>query len=350
VFGAPWTNPAGEVRSDGADRWSDVADSVYPEAIEDAYRMAQSRREAETLSRRIEGALSKDADSLARKIGNLAQDLAEAGRAEEYKRKGELLKCALHHVRVGDAEIVAVDPASGEKVMIQLDPELTPVENLEACFARYRKVSRGVTALQIQLDEARRGLAATQSLRETLQGIMNQAQPDLKSLAALASQPAVGKLITRNAVRSTASRQPGNLSPKRTVPSRLLPKKFRTDEGLEIWVGRSDDGNDYLTTRMAHGNDLFFHLDGYPGSHVILRTEGRAAPPAESILAACELAVHFSKLKNATRADVHVAAVKDVRKPKGAKAGLVFVLKAKNVHLRRDSRRLQNILASRMDV
>jgi predicted ribosome quality control (RQC) complex YloA/Tae2 family protein len=114
-------------------------------------------------------------------------------------------------------------------------------------------------------------------------------------------------------------------------------------------VGRSDEANDYLSTRLARGNDLFFHLEGYPGSHVVLRTEGRAAPPPDSLLDACELAVHYSKLKNANRADVHVAPIKNVKKPKGAKPGLVFVRGGRTIHLKRDPRRLQNILASRLD-
>jgi predicted ribosome quality control (RQC) complex YloA/Tae2 family protein len=136
---------------------------------------------------------------------------------------------------------------------------------------------------------------------------------------------------------------------RKEVPARLLPRRFRTGDGLEIWVGRSDEGNDYLTTRLARGNDLFFHLDGYPGSHVVLRTEGRSNPPSPALLDACELAVHFSRLKAAGRADVHVAPIKNVRKPKGAKPGLVFVTGGKTIHVRRDPKRLENVLASRVD-
>jgi predicted ribosome quality control (RQC) complex YloA/Tae2 family protein len=142
---------------------------------------------------------------------------------------------------------------------------------------------------------------------------------------------------------------PAKAQVNREVPSRLLPKRYRSEPGLEIWVGRSDEGNDYLTTRLARGNDLFFHLEGYPGSHVVLRTEGRADPPQEAILDACELAVHFSKLKNASRADVHLTQIKNVKKPKGTKPGLVYVLRGKTIHLRRNPKRLQNILASRLD-
>ncbi|MFQ5418199.1 MAG: NFACT RNA binding domain-containing protein, partial [Myxococcota bacterium] len=108
-------------------------------------------------------------------------------------------------------------------------------------------------------------------------------------------------------------------------------------------------GNDLLSTRLARGKDLFFHLDGAPGSHVVLRTEGRSDPPAEAILDACELAVHYSKAKNATRADVHVVPIKNVKKPKGAKPGLVMVHGGKTIHLRRMRTRLDRILASRLD-
>jgi len=136
---------------------------------------------------------------------------------------------------------------------------------------------------------------------------------------------------------------------KYEVPRRLLPRRYRTAGGLEIWVGRSDEGNDLLSTRLAAGNDLFFHLDGAPGSHVVLRTAGRKDPPSEAVLDACELAVHFSKAKNATRADLHIVPIKNVSKPKGAKPGLVMVHGGRTFHLKRMGTRLERILDARID-
>jgi predicted ribosome quality control (RQC) complex YloA/Tae2 family protein len=136
---------------------------------------------------------------------------------------------------------------------------------------------------------------------------------------------------------------------KRSVPRRLAPRRYPTAGGLEIWVGRSDAANDFLTMRLARGKDLFFHLDGAPGSHVILRTEGRDDPPSEAVVDACELAVHYSKAKNATRADVHVVPIANVKKPKGAKPGLVYVHGGRTVHLRRTPARLQRLLESRVE-
>jgi len=135
----------------------------------------------------------------------------------------------------------------------------------------------------------------------------------------------------------------------RSMPRKLHPRRYRSHDGLEIWVGRSDEGNDFLTTRFARGKDLFFHLDGAAGSHVILRTEGRDDPPSESVLDACELAVHHSKQKAASRADVHVVPIKNVKKPKGAKRGLVYVTGGKSIHLRRDAARLERLQNARID-
>src|SRR5690606_12448096 len=128
------------------------------------------------------------------------------------------------------------------------------------------------------------------------------------------------------------------------LPPRLVPRVYTSADGLEIWVGRNDEGNDLLTTRLARGNDLFFHLDASPGSHVVLRTEGRPDPPSASLLDACGLAVHFSKARRATSAVVLVAPIKNVHKPKGAKPALVYVSGGRHVRLRRDPARLARLL------
>ena len=135
----------------------------------------------------------------------------------------------------------------------------------------------------------------------------------------------------------------------RGIPARFVPRRYASRDGLEIWVGRSDEGNDYLTTRLARGKDLFFHVEDSPGSHVILRTEGRDDPPSESLLDACELAVHYSKQRNAGSINVHVVPIKNVRKPKGAKKGLVQVTGGKTIHLRREERRLARLLDALID-
>jgi predicted ribosome quality control (RQC) complex YloA/Tae2 family protein len=345
--GAPWTNPEGATASEGLDRWQKVPDESYLETIEETYKKKEKEHEAQLLGHRIAAAIKKERGFLERKAVNLQEDLGEAHRAEAYRHKGELLKSALHQVKAGDELVRAVDYQSGETVEILIDPKKSPAENLEAYFTRYQKESRGVKMIEEQLNEVAAGISKLEGLERQLEEALGGQTSGPEALGKLAVQPQIQRLLKRYSPQQRVS-SPAR-SEKKAIPSRLLPKRYKTQDGLEIWVGRSDEGNDYLTTRMARGNDLFFHLEGYPGSHVILRTGGRPDAPAQSVLDACELAVHFSKLKKSGTADVHVAPVKDVKKPKGAKPGLVYVRRGKTIHLRRNSKRLENILAARID-
>jgi len=82
---------------------------------------------------------------------------------------------------------------------------------------------------------------------------------------------------------------------------------------------------------------------------VVLRLAGRKDAPQQSLLEAAELAVHFSKRRHGTRAILHVAAVRDVRKPRGAKPGLVHVHGGRSLALRRDAARLARVLEARVE-
>ena len=203
--------------------------------------------------------------------------------------------------------------------------------------------------IQQQLEDLESARSELEAIEQRLREAQQSAPTCVSAMERLASQAGIHRLLGRYHAKRKPVVAPIKSSGTRQTPARLLPKRYKTQDGLEIWVGRSDEGNDHLTTRLARGNDLFFHLEGYPGSHVVLRTEGRSDPPPKSLLDACELAVHFSKLKNAGSTDVHVAPIKNVKKPKGAKPGLVYVRSGKTIHLRRNPRRLQNILASRLD-
>jgi predicted ribosome quality control (RQC) complex YloA/Tae2 family protein len=348
-MGDSWADPRGGPRSDDIDRWEEVPDAQYLNAIAETYERLERRRDAELLARRIRQAVKKERVFLDRKSLNLQEDLAEARQAEGYRQKGELLKNVLHTVKPGDDKVEANDYETGEVFEISLDPKLSPAANLESYFARYQKESRGVKMIQRQLDDMETVRSRLEAIDRQIADALKCEPPDIRALEDLESRHEVRRLINRHFPKSKIGISRTKSTEKREIPARLMPKQYRTQDGLEIWVGRSDEGNDYLTTRLARGNDLFFHLDGYPGSHVVLRTEGRLDPLPGSLLDACELAVHFSRLKNAGSADVHVAPIKNVKKPKGAKPGLVYVRSGKTIHLRRDPKRLQSVLASRMD-
>jgi predicted ribosome quality control (RQC) complex YloA/Tae2 family protein len=334
--GEPWQPPGRTLLRAGEDRFADVPDADYLEAIETHYVERGRTSGEDDLRRRVAGALRKEAKSLERKLEKVTRELASAEAAAALERRGELLKSAIDRVVRGDREVVVRDWDSEADVRIELDPKLGPGENLERIFDRYRKGVRALSKAGAQQVAVRRARDAVAALEAELAALADGA-----ALEAFAARADVARLVKKDAAETVLA--------GRKVSVRFAPRRYRTAEQLEIWVGRSDEANDYLTTRLARGKDLFFHVAATPGSHVILRTGGRSDPPSDAILDACELAAHYSKAKNATRVDVHVVPIANVRKPKGAKPGLVEVHGGKNVHLRREPARLRRVLEARID-
>jgi predicted ribosome quality control (RQC) complex YloA/Tae2 family protein len=102
-----------------------------------------------------------------------------------------------------------------------------------------------------------------------------------------------------------------------------------SSEGYEILVGRNQRQNDRLTLTIARGSDLFMHAGGAPGSHVIIRSKGTGDFPKLTMLEAANLAVYYSKARNSRFVEVSWTRVKNVRKPRGAKPGLVYLSRHK---------------------
>jgi predicted ribosome quality control (RQC) complex YloA/Tae2 family protein len=352
--GKPWLPPETRPPGEGEDRFAETPEPELLVAIEERYAASEAGHRQDLRIQRIGQALKKHRSRLERKLRNVESDAQAGAKAAELQRQGELLKGMLGSLSTGAAQAVARDFETGTDVSIPLDPALSPSANLQQIFKRARKAERQAHKAEQQLGELRVRLEEIDSLRATCDALCATGEPSEEDLAAFEAQPAIRRLLDRyfpappEAKAGAPKKKIWKLG-KTEIPLRLQPKRYRTSDGLEIWVGKNDEGNDLLTTRLASGRDLFFHLEGSPGSHVILRCEGRGEPPTESLLEASELAVHFSKQKHASRASVHVAPIKDVSKPSGTKPGLVYVHRGRTIGLRRDAARLKRILDARID-
>ena len=105
--------------------------------------------------------------------------------------------------------------------------------------------------------------------------------------------------------------------------SRILRYKLPGD--WTLLVGATDDGNDYLSTTIAEPDDWWFHADGVPGSHVILRAKTTEEPGRETLRQAAAVAAYHSKARAAGTAKVHCTRARYVTKPRGVKIGTVRV-------------------------
>lgn len=367
-LGAPWRDPPGGAPGPGEDRFAAVADADLLAAIELHYTAAQSQQNTARLARRIHRALHRQRARMERKLQRVQADLAAGEEAQRLEKQGELLKAHLGEIAPGASSAVFPDFESGAPVEIALDPKLGAADNMQRLFRLARKAAKRARKAAADVEAVRARLAENAALCAEAEsaapgparaagaaGAADSARPgspatplDEAALHALARRPEVARLLERHAPPPAAAPRRVWRVGKRELPARLAPKRYRTADGLEVWVGKSDEGNDILTTRLARGSDLFFHIEGDPGSHVILRT-GKDEPPQESLLEAAELAVNFSRARHATRAAVHIAAVKDISKPRGAKPGLVYVHRGRALQLRRNPERLARILAARLE-
>lgn len=112
-------------------------------------------------------------------------------------------------------------------------------------------------------------------------------------------------------------------------------KRFLSSSGLEILVGQDDASNDELSTRIGHPADIWLHVSGSPGSHVVLRCgESGEKPDKASIKEAASVAAWYSKMRNGGKVAVNWCRVRDVRKPRGAKPGSVTIRNESKVTVR----------------
>ncbi len=115
----------------------------------------------------------------------------------------------------------------------------------------------------------------------------------------------------------------------------MRTRKYLSSSGHEILVGQDDESNDQLSLKVAHPNDLWFHVSGFPGSHVVLRCGAAGTEPDKtSVREAAALAAWFSRMRNAGKVPVNYCPAKFVTKPRGAKAGTVAIARARKLTVR----------------
>ncbi len=350
-LGEPWKEPDGRAREDEDVSLRELlGDECEGAAQADANARPDPRAPLSWLvERRLGPAVAQAAheravrelrERLARRqertqslLRGLKQRAAAVDNAERVRRDGELLKAHLAQLTRGQSSVTLPDffDESGAARTLELDPRRSPHENLEHYFERYKKLIRSAESVAREIE------LAEQRAAELERALSELNAPDADTGALEAAWVEQGLL---EAPQSTPKR-------KEAPAPRKPYHSFRGVRGSEILVGRNARDNDELSVRICRGNDVWLHTADAPGSHVVLRMAGKAEPDAEELLDAAHLAVHFSPLRGATRANVHVARGKDVHKPKGAKPGLVTLSGGKTLALRLQPERLQRLLGGR---
>ena len=347
VRGLPWTPPPGraeEIELQGITEAfpapKEEPDSVkrgHPHRaplsywVECALAPQADEEQADTLRRDLTRRLERRRSRTEKALRGLEHRTQAADGAERIMQDGELLKAAQAQIKRGAESIKLTDYFSAEPIEreIKLDPKLSPGENAAKYFNRYKKLIRSVDGIEEERSRQGEKLAQIRAL-----------------LARLEEKTEAPESIEAEALKAglLEQRQESDTRKRKSPAPRLPYKSFTSCRGSEIRVGRTAKDNDQLTFRHANGKDLWLHTADAPGSHVVLRRQGNKEPDDEEVIDAATLAVHFSPLKAVSRADVHTAHVKEIKKPRGAKAGLVTLSGGKTLHIRMQPERLKRLL------
>ena len=136
----------------------------------------------------------------------------------------------------------------------------------------------------------------------------------------------------------------GGVRPDEKVKKAAEPLKYRSTEGFEILVGRNNVQNDKLTLKTAKATDIWLHTKEIAGSHVIIRTEGKEAPE-QTLFEAAQLAAFHSKGRESSQVPVDYTAVRFVKKPAGAKPGMVIFTNNKTLSVAPDEQLVESLKA-----
>ena len=232
------------------------------------------------------------------------KQLKDTEKKDKYRIYGELLNTYGYSAEPGARSIEADNYYTGEKITIPLDPDLTASENAKRYFDRYGKLKRTEEALITQTEETHDEIMHLESISASLDIALKES--DLTE-------------IRQELEQAGYIRKKGT---GRTKELKSKPFHYVSSDGFHIYVGKNNFQNDHLTFKMASGNDWWFHAKKIPGSHVLVRSEGRELTD-RVFEEAGALAAYYSKGREQDKVEIDYVQKKEVKKPAGAKPGFV---------------------------
>lgn len=303
------------------------AEMSFNQFIEQSYQQGRTQV-FDNLIEQAERKCDEELAGLKTQLAQIEKRIAQTSNYESYRISGDLLASSATLIHPYQAWATVPDyREEGASVTIALDPALDVGENIEAY---YRKFERGKSAWKHANTERetmhKRLMEKKEQCAKLLAPLETTGKPDQKLLEAY--------LKPRQNVQSTA----------KTYTE--APGLHFTSGPFTILVGRNAKENEELLRRWTRGNDWWMHTRDVPGGFVFIKALAGKTIPLETILDAGNLAVLYSKAKEAGKADLYYTQVKHLRRPKGGKKGLVLPSQEKNVSIQLDEERIKRLFST----
>ena len=257
------------------------------------------------------------ADNMARSVGalldkqllkkqRLLDDIKKANESDIYRLKAELLNANLHLCKPGDKSVKVISYYDGSEMIIELDEKLSAAKNAQQYYKKYSKLKSSAKEKLAQLETCEKDIDYLQSVQSMITLTSSYEELDLIRQ----------ELADQGFVRiRTASQRNKTVKPK--------PRRYTLSTGYEVVVGRNNTENDYITFKLGGKTDYWFHTKDIHGSHLVLFANGEE-PDADTIYEAASIAAYFSKGQNSENVPVDYVPLRYVKKPNGAKPGMVI--------------------------
>lgn len=287
------------------------------EALDSLYINSDRREWAKRHGASSRKVLQNNIERCEKKLALYADALNSGEQMEKCRLYGELLTANLHSLKSG-TDTAAVDNYYAdpvERIAIPLDRQLTPGENAQRYYKKYQKL------------KAARDMAIVQ--REQTLSELNYLEGQLDNLTKCTAENELSELIEELKEQGYIKRDKGGKKKMKLAASK--PMHFVSSTGADIYVGKNNRQNDELTLRFASPNDIWMHTKNIPGSHVIVK--GASEQDTATMTEAALLAAYYSRARGSENVAVDYTPRKYVKKPAGAKPGMVIYTTNKTAYV-----------------
>lgn len=263
--------------------------------------------------------------STLKQINRVKRELDECMRWETIQHEGELLKAHFSSMKKGLSSISVTDWINHNQIVIALDPSKSPQEQVADKFKKSKKLHKGIPYLKDQLEKY-------EEAAKTLDRGLNE-------LASITSSQDLEPFKVK-----WVEKKPQKASKREIEIRKKLPYyEYISASGIKIWVGKNAKANEKLTFTLASGSDWWLHVNGMPGSHIVVKVPKKSEPDAETLQDALQLALNYSKAKNQGEGEVLVTQRKYVTRLGKGQTGKVQVSKHELKWIRLDPQRFQSL-------
>lgn len=280
---------------------STLLDSFYSERV----RIERMKQRSNDLLKM----LLNTTERISRKLAAQREELQQCGDREQLKVYGDLISANLYNMQKGQQSVRVLDfYHDNEEIQIELDPALTPVQNAQKYYKEYHKAATAEKMLTSLIEQGEQELLYVDSVFDAVSRTAGESEL-LEIRQELSEQGYIKNYKNKNKMLKS---QP--------------PLKYRSSDGYLIYCGRNNKQNDQLTLRDARKDDIWMHTQGFAGSHVIIVTDGETLDelPDRTVEEAAMIAAYNSKARDAALVPVDYTQVRNVKKPNGAKPGMVI--------------------------